>query len=176
MYQENIVLCGASSYEQKYYFNPDFNSLPESIKQELQIMCVLYTEDIGGILTLEFDEDGNQTGMDPTPVQVQADSVIISISQGPKSKLVNTTEGLKASENGLLVTNSFGETTHPGIFAAGDVVLGAKTVVQATAYAKQVAEAMDKYMRGELEVPEAEMSAAEVPAAKAPTADAPEQA
>lgn len=59
MYQENIVICGASSYEQKYYFNPDFNSLPESIKQELQIMCVLYTEDIGGILTLEFDEDGN---------------------------------------------------------------------------------------------------------------------
>ena len=59
MYQENIVLCGASSYEQKYYFNPDFNSLPESIKQELQIMCVLYTEDIGGILTLEFDENGN---------------------------------------------------------------------------------------------------------------------
>ena len=59
MYQENIVLCGASSYEQKYYFNPDCNSLPESIKQELQIMCVLYTEDIGGILTLEFDEDGN---------------------------------------------------------------------------------------------------------------------
>ena len=59
MYQENIVLCGASSYEQKYFFNPDFNSLPESIKQELQIMCVLYTEDIGGILTLEFDEDGN---------------------------------------------------------------------------------------------------------------------
>ena len=59
MYQENIVLCGASAYEQKYYFNPDFNSLPESIKQELQIMCVLYTEDIGGILTLEFDEDGN---------------------------------------------------------------------------------------------------------------------
>ena len=59
MYQENIVLCGASSYEQKYYFNPDFNSLPDSIKQELQIMCVLYTEDIGGILTLEFDEDGN---------------------------------------------------------------------------------------------------------------------
>ena len=114
--------------------------------------------------------------MDPTPVQVQADSVIISISQGPKSKLVNTTEGLKASANGLLVTNSFGETTHPGIFAAGDVVLGAKTVVQATAYAKQVAEAMDKYMRGELKLPEAETSAAEVPAAKAPAADAPEQA
>ena len=59
MYQENIVLCGASAYEQKYYFNPDFNSLPDTVKQELQIMCVLYTEDIGGILTLEFDENGS---------------------------------------------------------------------------------------------------------------------
>ena len=59
MYQENVVLCGASAYEQKYYFNQDFDSLPESIKQELHIMCVLYTEDIGGILTLEFDENGN---------------------------------------------------------------------------------------------------------------------
>lgn len=58
MYQENIVLCGASAYEQKYYFNQDFASLPEAVKQELQIMCVLYTEDVGGVLTLEFDEEG----------------------------------------------------------------------------------------------------------------------
>ena len=59
MYQENIVLCGANAYEQKYYFNDDFSSLPQSIKDELQIMCVLYTEEIGGILTLEYDEEGN---------------------------------------------------------------------------------------------------------------------
>ena len=59
MYQDNIVLCGASSYEQKYYFNKDFNSLPDHVKQELQIMCVLFTEEIGGILTLEYDEEVN---------------------------------------------------------------------------------------------------------------------
>lgn len=59
MYQEKIVLCGASAYEQKYYFNQDFSSLPETVKQELQILCVLYTEEIGGILTLEFEEDGS---------------------------------------------------------------------------------------------------------------------
>lgn len=58
MYQDKIVLCGASAYEQKYYFNQDFSSLPEHVKQELQIMCVLFTEDVGGILTMEFDEDG----------------------------------------------------------------------------------------------------------------------
>ncbi|MCI5602772.1 MAG: DUF6145 family protein [Lachnospiraceae bacterium] len=55
---ENMVLCGANSYEQKYYFNPDFDKLPDSIKDELKIMCVLFTEDIGGIITLEFTEDG----------------------------------------------------------------------------------------------------------------------
>ena len=59
MYQKNVVLCGASAYEQKYYFNQDFDALPESVKQELHIMCVLYTEEIGGILTLEFDDNGS---------------------------------------------------------------------------------------------------------------------
>ncbi len=59
MYQDNIVLCGASAYEEKYYYNEDFRSLPESVQQELRVMCVLYTEEIGGILTLEFDEDGH---------------------------------------------------------------------------------------------------------------------
>lgn len=56
---EKKVLCGANSYEQKYYFNEEFEELPESIKQDLHIMCVLYTEDVGGILTLAYDEDGN---------------------------------------------------------------------------------------------------------------------
>ena len=59
MYKDKVVLCGASAYEQKYYFNDDFASLPQSIQDELHIMCVLYTEEIGGVLTLEFDEDGS---------------------------------------------------------------------------------------------------------------------
>ncbi len=58
MYQENIVLCGASSYEEKYYFNEDFSALPSSIKEELKILCVLFVSEIGGVLTLEFEEDG----------------------------------------------------------------------------------------------------------------------
>jgi hypothetical protein len=58
MYLDKVVLCASSAYEQKYYLNEDFKALPETIKEELQIMCVLFTEDVGGILTLEFDEDG----------------------------------------------------------------------------------------------------------------------
>ncbi len=56
---EEFVLCAASAYEQKFYLNPEFDALPESITEELKIMCVLYTEDVGGILMLVFDEDGN---------------------------------------------------------------------------------------------------------------------
>lgn len=58
MYQEKVVLCGASAYEEKFYLNENFSSLPGAIIDELKIMCVLYTQDVGGILTLEFEEDG----------------------------------------------------------------------------------------------------------------------
>ncbi len=57
--ENEVVLCAASSYERKFYLNPDFTSLPEEIKQELQIMCVLYTEDIGGTFTIVYDKNGS---------------------------------------------------------------------------------------------------------------------
>ena len=58
MNQEEVVLCGASSYTKKYYFNDMFDALPQSIKDELHIMCVLFTADVGGALQVIFDEDG----------------------------------------------------------------------------------------------------------------------
>lgn len=58
MYEERVVLCGANSYEEKYYLNPDFEQLPEHVKQELKIMCVLYVHDVGGVLTLVYEENG----------------------------------------------------------------------------------------------------------------------
>ena len=56
---EEVVLCGASAYNKKFYLNEDFKGLPSQVKDELKIMCVLFTEDIGGIFQLVFDEDGN---------------------------------------------------------------------------------------------------------------------
>ena len=53
------VLCGANSYEEKYYLNPKFDSLPSQVKDELKILCVLFAEEAGGILTLEFQKDGS---------------------------------------------------------------------------------------------------------------------
>ena len=55
----NMVLCASNAYNKKYYLNEHFAGMPEAIKEELQIMCVLYTEDVGGVLELVFDEDGN---------------------------------------------------------------------------------------------------------------------
>lgn len=54
-----VVLCASSAYAEKYYFNNEFAGLPQAVKDELQVMCVLFTADIGGILTLQFDEEGN---------------------------------------------------------------------------------------------------------------------
>lgn len=57
-YEDEVILCVSNSYEKKYYLNEDFNGLPEHIKNELKIMCVLFTEDIGGILIMQFNDEG----------------------------------------------------------------------------------------------------------------------
>jgi hypothetical protein len=56
---DEVVLCVSNAYRKKFYLNENFNELPQSIRDELKIMCVLYTEDVGGILELVFDEDGS---------------------------------------------------------------------------------------------------------------------
>lgn len=59
MDMSEVTLCGASYYEQKYYFNPDFSKLPTAIQEELQIMVVSFVEKVGGVLTMVYDEEGN---------------------------------------------------------------------------------------------------------------------
>lgn len=56
--RENITVCGASAYEEKYYLNPLFARMPQAIRDELQIICVMFTQDVGGVFTLEMDENG----------------------------------------------------------------------------------------------------------------------
>lgn len=55
---ERIVVCGANAYEQKYYFNKEFSKIPQSVQDDLHILCVLFTEEVGGVFTIGFDEDG----------------------------------------------------------------------------------------------------------------------
>ena len=103
---------------------------------------------------LHEDENGTLTEIEDSDTLVPADSIMISISQGPQNTIVNTTTGLNATSKGLLEADDCGRTSRPGVFASGDVVNGARTVVEAVAYSKRVAEAMHAYIQNDLEVSE----------------------
>lgn len=93
-----------------------------------------------------FDENNEVTGLSG-PKLFRADSVVIAASQGPKDKIVNTTTGLAVTDRGLLAADEEGRTSRPGIFGSGDVVSGARTVVEAVRHSKDVARAMDEYLQ-----------------------------
>jgi len=99
---------------------------------------------------VEEHDDHTFTEIPGTDKLYPADSVIISISQGPQNAIVSTTTGLDANSRGLLVADECGRTTRPGIFASGDVVVGARTVVEAVAFSKKVAQAMHEYIQDTL--------------------------
>ena len=90
------------------------------------------------------NEDGSFTDIDGSDKLYEADSVIISISQGPQNTL---TKGLETNKRGLLVADEHGNTSRPGIFSSGDAVHGPRTVVEAVAHSKVVAETMHRYMQ-----------------------------
>lgn len=95
-----------------------------------------------------IDENDRVIGYEDGEELIEADSTIIAISQGPRNRLIRTTVGLEGSERGLLLVDENQMTTREGIFAAGDVVTGSKTVVHAVEQAKKAAEAMMRYMEG----------------------------
>lgn len=96
----------------------------------------------------EVSEDGTviTVNIDGEEGLFKCDSIIISVSQSPRNNIVSNTKGLETNRWGLLLADEFGHTTRDGVFASGDVVTGAKTVVEATAHAKIVAEEIEKYI------------------------------
>lgn len=105
-----------------------------------------------GVLWLDTIEKEDETGekvfipVSDVPKLKRADSVIISISQGPRDFIVSSTKGIDIGNQGLVNTDTDGRTTRPGVFASGDVVTGAKTVVEAVKISKRVADAIDAYV------------------------------
>lgn len=134
----------ASQYEFSYAklegVEFEYNKKPVEIVDEGVIFRDLMETDDGAV-----EEVAGSDKLYPT------DSVIICISQGPQNAIVNTTTGLDANDRGLLVADECGQTSRPGIFASGDVVNGSRTVVEAVAYSKRVAEAMHEYIQSHLE-------------------------
>jgi len=77
-----------------------------------------------------------------------ADSVIVAVSQGPRSVIVSSTKGIDVAPNGLVAVDNCVHTSREGVFAGGDVVTGARTVVNAVKVSQAVADAIDEYVRG----------------------------
>lgn len=127
----------ASQYEFSYAklegVDFEYNKRPVEIVDEGVIFCDVIE-----------NEDGSFTDVPNSEKLYEADSVIISISQGPQNTL---TKGLETNKRGLLVADEFGNTSRPGIFSSGDAVHGPRTVVEAVAHSKVVAETMHKYMQ-----------------------------
>ena len=78
---------------------------------------------------------------------MKCDTVMICISQRPSKLILSDTYGLETNERGLAKISENGETSRPGLFASGDVVRGAKTVVEAAETSKRVAIAMHEYLQ-----------------------------
>lgn len=122
----------------------------DGVKFELFKMPVEITDD--GILYKDTESIENQNGNKNIVVKddfthlLKSDSVIVSISQGPRDIIVSTTTGIEVDNKGLVSTDEFGHTSREGIFASGDVVTGAKTVVEAVKVSKKVAESIDEYV------------------------------
>ena len=125
-----------------------------------------------GIVTIDVEEheDGSVTEIPGTEQTVPADTVIIAISQIPQKQLTDQDRGLQMNARGTLQVNEEGQTTRPGVFASGDVVTGAKTVVHAVAESKKIADDMDQYMKAQRAMELQASSGKEESAAAAETA------
>lgn len=94
------------------------------------------------------DENGVLHDIEGSETLLPSDSTIVAVGQGPFSVIVRSTSGIDVGSRGLVEVDEDGRTTREGVFASGDVVTGAKTVVEAVKVSKRVAAAMDEYMRG----------------------------
>lgn len=134
-----------------------------ALKEELQLAEVDGAKMRYYLNTIKIEADGivvenvlKRTSEDDTieyyndsehPYKIYGSSVIIAIGQGAQTNIVKNTKQIDTNQRGLIETSEKGATTRPGVYAAGDVVSGAKTVVEAVAATKKVAEEIDEYIR-----------------------------
>ena len=171
---DNVIIIGAGNVAMdaartaKYYgsknvtvvYRKDFEDMTatkveiddakeEGVNFELFKSPVEITDD--GVIFIDTkkldDERKTMVNIEGSEKLIKADSVIIAISQSPKNNIVSNTTNLDTNKYGLIITDDEGHTTKEGVFASVDVVTGAKTVVEAVANAKKVANSIQEYLK-----------------------------
>lgn len=106
-----------------------------------------------GLKYIKTEKAGEENGkviiktIEGTEEIYKCDSVIIAVSQSPRNNIVANTTGIDTDKAGLLIADETGHTTREGVFGSGDVVTGARTVVEAVHYAKIVAATINEYCK-----------------------------
>lgn len=142
MYRKGMEDISASQYEL------DFARI-DGVKFELYKSPIeLTTQGVLYVETKKVEENGVQklVTVENSQALFECDSIIVAVSQGPKANIVSTTTGLGVSNHGLVIADQCGRTTKEGVFASGDVVTGARNVVEAVKHSKLVAECMHEYV------------------------------
>ena len=130
----------ASQYESSYAKLEGVSFILNKVTLEIREDGVILADS-------RVEEDGSIVPVQGTEKLYPCTGVIIAVSQGAESNLVTTTKGIDTVRSGLLTVDEDGHTSRPGVFAAGDAASGARTVVEAVANSKRVAEAMHAYMQ-----------------------------
>ena len=98
----------------------------------------------------EPDESGRRSPIEVpgSEFEIETDTVIMSLGTSPNPLIAKTTAGLETTRRGCLVADEDGATTRKGVFAGGDAVTGAATVILAMGAGRKAAAAIHKYIQG----------------------------
>ena len=136
---ENDMTANSDEIEMAQIDGVEFIHYAQTIRiLENAVRCVQVNRVENEDGSVSFEEDYSHV------FEVPADSVIIAIGQGPGADM--KAAGVKLTQRGLLDVNEWGETNTPGVFAAGDIVSGPRTVVDAVAFTKKVFRRMEEYL------------------------------
>jgi len=117
------------------------------------------------VIKMELGEPDSSGRRRPIPIEgseydVQIDNVIMAIGQGPNPLVTQSTPGLELNRRGnIVVDEETMMTSIPGVFAGGDIVTGAATVILAMGAGKTAARGIDRYLRETVQVPRAQRAA-----------------
>ncbi len=144
MYRRGFEDMTATNHEIEY-------TKLDGVKFELYKAPIEITKE--GLIYIEtkkvVDEKGERLiTIEDSESLFECSSVIVAVSQGPRTNIISTTKGIEVDERGLVIIDNDGRTTREGVFASGDVVTGARTVVEAVKYSKHIADTIDEYVRG----------------------------